>query len=176
MWRIAPRIALLSALAAAGYASLWTGFATAPLDRRGSNATADRSMADASRPARVGLADADLVQTHARPLFSLHRRPFVPRPAVVEQAVAQVEQPAVEQSVSLPRRLALLGTNVAGPVASALVRNKESDEIRWLTIGEVFDGWILSSASADHAAFVCRERQGNDCEYRLTLYSDTGDP
>jgi hypothetical protein len=107
-------------------------------------------------------------------LFSQNRRPFVPKPQVVEQPIGQVEEAAVTQPVSLPRRLSLIGTNVGGSTPSVLVRNKESEEVRWLRIGEVFDGWILASAGADQAAFICKEKKGSDCEYRLTLYSDGG--
>lgn len=168
------KIVLLSALVAVAYASAWVSFDAAALDSRVSKPKADPGVTDVAVSGKVVLTDAELVQTHARPLFSQSRRPFVPKPQVVEQPVVQVEEAVVAPPVSLPRRLSLLGTNVGGSTPSALVRNKESEEVRWLKIGEAFDGWILSSASADQAAFICRERQGGDCDYRLTLYSDSG--
>lgn len=168
------KIVLLSALAAVAYTSSWVSFDAAALDSRVSKPKADPGVTDVAVPGKVALTDAELVQTHARPLFSQNRRPFVPKPQVVEQPVAQVVEPVVAQPASLPRRLSLLGTNVGGSTPSVLVRNRESEEVRWLRIGEAFDGWILSSASADQVAFICRERQGSDCDYRLTLYSDSG--
>jgi len=175
MWHAnAAKGAVLLTLAAIGYASTWVSFDTTALDSHVSNVKTDRRLVDFGSPGRTALTDTELAETHARPLFSQNRRPFVPKPVVVEQAIAQVEQSVVEQPISLPRRLALIGTNISGPGVSALVRNTESEEVRWLKIGDAFDGWILSSTSADRAAFVCREKEGDDCEYRLELYPDPG--
>lgn len=168
------KLGCLSALALTAFASSQTTFDAAAIDARGSDRSNAKQSSDAELSRKVALSDVELVQTHARPIFSQNRRPFVAKLQVVEQPVAIVEEAAAEQPSSLPRRLVLLGTNAGGSAASVLVRNQENEEVRWLKVGEAFDGWVLASTSEDQAAFVCQERQGDDCEYRLTLYYDAG--
>lgn len=167
------KLACFSALVVAAFASSQIAFDASALYERGAERSVPKVSADAAEQT-TALSDVQLVETFARPIFSQNRRPFVPKPQVVEQSVAVVEQPVVEPPNSLPRRLVLLGTNVGGSSASVLVRNRENEEVRWLKVGETFDGWVLASTSEDQAAFVCQAGQGNDCDYRLTLYSDPG--
>lgn len=166
---------VLSALGAAACASAHVAFDVTALDGRAADSSPARRDRHVERVAGAALSDADLVETHARPLFSRNRRPFVPPPQIVEQPDAGVEAAAVEPAPSLPRRLLLLGTNVDGRAASALVRNMDSEEVRWLRVGESFDGWRLSAMSADQARFVCQTFEGEDCAYTLSLYSDGGE-
>jgi hypothetical protein len=166
------KTACLSAFVVAAFASSQLAFDVSAIDARGSDEVSAKQSSDMELSQKATLSDVELVQTHARPIFSQSRRPFVAKPHMVEQPVAIVEHAMAQQPGGLPRRLILLGTNVGGSAASALVRNQENEEVRWLKVGESFDGWILSSTSGDQAAFVCQERQGNDCEYSLTLYSD----
>jgi hypothetical protein len=175
MWQKGvAKAALVSVLAAVGYGSTWVRFETAAVHIRPLNAGADQRLPVIGSRTPIVLTDADLMESHARPLFSQNRRPFVAKPTVIEQPVAKMEQPALAQPANRPRRLLLIGTNVSGPAVSVLVLNRESEEIRWLEIGEAFDGWILADAGAYQARFTCREKQGNDCEYRLALYADAG--
>ena len=168
------KLACFSVLAVAAFASSRLTFNTTAIDARRSDRITAIQSSDLGPSRQTSLSDVDLVETHARPIFSQNRRPFVPRPVVVEQPVAVVDEAAAEQPDTLPRRLILLGTNVGGATASVLVRNQDDEEVRWLKVGETFDGWVLVSTSWDQAAFVCEERQGDDCEYRLTLYADAG--
>lgn len=165
------KIGVVAILAVIACGSSQLGFETSALDDRASTAKSTNRDRGIELPGREAMTDAELVQTHARPLFSQNRRPFVPRPQVVEQPVA-VQEAVVEQPVSVPRRLLLLGTNVSGSVSSVLVLNRESAETRWLEVGESFDGWRLTAAAPEQAIFVCEGGQAADCEYKLALYAD----
>ena len=168
------KIVFLAALAVAALATTEISFDDTPLDGRASDKIPARQNPGMELPAKTRLSDAELLQTHSRPLFSQNRRPFVARLPVVEQPVAAVEEPVADPPSSLPRRLVLLGTDVGGSPASVLVRNQDNAEVRWLKVGETFDGWTLSETAADEASFVCPGQQGDDCRYRLTLYSEPG--
>ena len=167
------KIGLVLALAVIAFGSAQLDFDTSAFDDRASSAKSANQDRGVELPGRTSITDAELVQTHARPLFSQNRRPFVPRPQIVEQPVA-VQEAVVEQPVTAPRRLLLLGTNVKGSVSSVLVLNQESAETRWLKVGESFDGWTLTVAAAEQATFTCERGQATDCEYRLALYTDAG--
>lgn len=162
----------VSVLGVLAFASAATVFDASALDDRAvdtRNVSQNRGF-DLAR--KASLSDAELTQTLARPIFSPDRRPFVAKPQVVEQPVAHVT--VVEQPIIAPRRLLLLGTNVGGSVSSVLVRNQESSEVRWLKLGESFDGWVLTKAAADAATFVCEPQRDTDCEYKLLLYVEGG--
>lgn len=167
------KIGLVAMLALAAFGSSQLDFDTSVLDDRGSNTKFSGQDRGVELPGRTSVTDVELVQTHARPLFSQNRRPFVPRPQIVEQSVA-VQEAIVEQPVSAPRRLLILGTNVKGSVSSVLVLNQESSETRWLKVGESFDGWTLAAAAPEQAMFICEQTQTADCEYKLALYTDSG--
>lgn len=168
---VVVKFALVSALAVAALGSTQIHLETSALDMREANKSAPtRTSVDLLT--KAALTDADLVETHARPLFSQTRRPFVakPPPAIEQQPV--VAEVVVEKLSELPRRLALVGIS-SGQSASVLIRNEESAETRWLRVGEAFDGWTLAEATADGAVFTCAGQQAGNCDYRLTLYPDT---
>lgn len=165
------KIGLVAILAIMAFGSSQLDFETSALDDRASNAKSAKQDRGINLPGREAVTDAELVQTHARPLFSQNRRPFVPRLQVVEQPVA-VQEAVIELPVSMPRRLLLLGTNVRGSVSSVLVLNRENAETRWLKVGESFDGWTLTAAAPEQAMFICEGGQAADCEYKLALYAD----
>jgi hypothetical protein len=116
-----------------------------------------------------GLLDAEIVDTYARPLFSPSRRPFVAR---VIQPVENQDVEIVEevQSPRTQRNFRLLGVNLYGGTTTILVRNQETEEVRWLKKGEEFEGWILSSADQNGAHFSCLKQSSDDCSYDVDLY------
>lgn len=166
------KLALVSAFATAAVVSSQIQFETSALDDRDTEKSAAKHDSNLKFREKAALTDTDLTETHARPLFNPDRRPFLAKPPVVEQSMA-VPEPVVAQPASLPRRLVLIGTNAGTSEGSVLVRQQESEEVRWLTIGETFDGWRLTAASEDGASFICAEPQGGDCKYQLELYSET---
>jgi len=124
--------------------------------------------AEDARPA--ALSDAEIVETHARPLFNAARRPFVARAiAAIENTDNQMsEQPA--ETAIVPKRLRLLGVNLHEKSFAVLIQNRETEEVRWLKKGDSFDGWILKSASNEQAQFSCLEQKSADCSYDVELY------
>jgi hypothetical protein len=155
-------------LASAAFASTGLQFDTSPIRDIAGPKKHDPGALKADG-AQVSLSDADIVETHARPLFSASRRPFVARSLTVESP--QVEEQAEPVMVSQRHKsFRLLGVNLSGGSFTALVLNRDSEEVRWIKRGENFDGWVLKAADEESAHFECADGQGDDCKYDVDLY------
>jgi hypothetical protein len=86
----------------------------------------------------------------ARPLFFESRRPYVPPPAPVEQAVAEPGRPA------LPLELAGTYLTDADQAALLLVSGQAP---RWLRKGQLIDGWRIEAIDQDRVQLRKGERQ-----------------
>lgn len=95
----------------------------------------------------------ELLETHARPLFSPTRRP--PAPLVLAAVVAAPVKPA-PPAKSGPDHplLTLLGTIVGDIVEIGVFTDEVSHDVIRLRAGEAHDGWTLSSISGRTAIFL----------------------
>lgn len=162
------KLVALAAVGAAVYASFRLDFDIRPI----------REVAHASQrtvvPAKVSgvkqpLTGDDVAANEARPLFNASRRPFV---AKVVQVAAQRSIDNIAPKVPVaPRRIRLLGVNIFGTSASALLQNRETKEIRWIRQGAAFDGWVLVRADKASAHFTCSQKGAPDCSYDVELYA-----
>jgi general secretion pathway protein N len=93
-----------------------------------------------------------LSETHARPLFSPSRRPPAPL-----QLAALASSPVKPTPLSKPEpdrpRLMLLGTIVSGSVEIGVFVDEGSHDVIRLKVGDVRDGWTLSSVVGRTAIF-----------------------
>lgn len=164
------KLSMLACMASVAILSLQTGFdATPATDPARKPKTAPR-VPEGGEPSAT-ISDSEIIETFSRPLFSASRRPFVARD--IAPVAAAESQPVEEaQVIARPKRLRLMGINAHGKSFAALIRNIETEEVRWLKQGEVFDGWVLKAANKDQVEFSCSEPLANDCSYKVMLYGN----
>jgi len=103
------------------------------------------------------IAVGELLETHARPIFSPSRRPPAPADlaALTVQPVKAASLVRLEPDHPL---LNLLGTIVGGPVEIGVFIDESSHDVIRIKAGEAHDGWTLSAVSGRVAIF---QKQGH---------------
>lgn len=124
----------------------------------------------------VIIADVDLVHTYSRPLFNEGRRTFV-APKKVKKKVVVSEPVEIEEEeiveVANPPRIKLLGVSVLPQKSSALILDKDTNEMVWASLNMQVQDWELASIEAGKITLL---NSGKEIEIELyNSLSNEGD-
>lgn len=143
-----PVAALLSGVLAAGAVAQEPGREPAKLPPK---AVLDGREAPRGGNPLWAISITELSQTRARPLFSPSRRP--PAPPQLAALTSSPAKPAPSKREADHPLLTLLGTVVSASVGIGVFADEASHDVIRLKVGDVHDGWTLSSVVGRTAIF-----------------------